>query len=129
VGITLAVLGGGICWAFFEDQLASLLRRISTRLLHIENLNSPPSEPENLIGNIELKNSIVSIASQPSDNINYYNRAAATSVEQQISRLLPSYDDVIQQNSVTIIIDPLSLLPPSYEDFFRQNNHTEEADL
>jgi hypothetical protein len=122
VGITLVVNGVAICYIFCEDRRVSLQIDRSIRRQHTENLNSVPSEQENLIENIELKNSIVSIEFQPSNNVNYNDGEAATLVGQQTSNFPPAYDDVVQQSSITILMDQLSLLPPTYEDFIGQNN-------
>ncbi|CAF1533638.1 unnamed protein product [Adineta ricciae] len=122
VGVFLVLVGAVICHIAIEEGWTSLQIDRSTRLLRTENWNSSLSEPEKLIGNTEQKNSIVSVKLQPSDNINCNDWAAVIIAAQHIPTLLPSYDDVIQQNSVTIMIDQPSVLPPTYEDFHQKNN-------
>ncbi|UJR07267.1 hypothetical protein I4U23_011555 [Adineta vaga] len=121
-GVPIVLFGVLICHLFIEARRDSSATDRSARLLHMENFNSPPSEPENLIENIELKHSIVSIELQSSNNFDYNDGAAAIIVAEQISTLPPSYDDVIQQNSVIIRVDQLPLCPPTYEDTLRKNN-------
>ncbi|CAF0794295.1 unnamed protein product [Adineta steineri] len=65
---------------------------------------------------------------QPSENNNSNVERATTSVEQQTSNLPPTYDSVVEESGVIIIIQQQSLLPPTYDAFMQGNNEREETD-
>lgn len=73
--------------------------------------------------NPPLINSTGSTEQQLLENGNFNpRRIGTTSVAQRISSLPPAYNDVILQNSVTIMMEEKSLQPPSYDDFIRKNS-------
>ncbi|CAF0742433.1 unnamed protein product [Adineta steineri] len=90
--------------------------------------NSPPIQQRRSIRDTPLRNSTVSIEMQPSENNNSNVERATTSVEQQTSNLPPTYDSVVEESGVIIIIQQQSLLPPTYDAFMQGNNEREETD-
>ncbi|CAF1288704.1 unnamed protein product [Adineta steineri] len=72
---------------------------------------------------------MVSIESERPENINLNNRRASMIVEEQISDLPPTYDEMRRQSLVTIKTQQQFLLPPTYEDFIRRQNRNDETNL
>jgi hypothetical protein len=94
---------------------------LNTTQRPIENFNLQCAETQSLIRDIPLRNTTESTDRQSSQIDNSNIRRTTISVEQPTLSLLPAYDDVVRQNSITIIVEQQSLLPPSYDDFMRGN--------
>jgi hypothetical protein len=98
-----------------------LQRHLDATRRRRENFNLQCAGTQNLIRDIPLRNTTESTDRQSSQIDNYNITRTTTSVEQPTLSLPPAYNDVVRQDSITIITEQQSLLPPSYDDFMRGN--------
>ncbi|CAF3695650.1 unnamed protein product, partial [Adineta steineri] len=98
------------------------------RPFDMQQCNVPTLQERRLIRDTQLRNSTVSIQLQPSQNNNSNTDRTTTTVQQQTSNLPPTYDSIVEESGVIIIMQQQSLLPPTYEAFIQQKNERQETD-